>query len=128
MKFFAEARWGGSVRTVWATVLLLMSSNITYGQPYGLTERLPNATLQMPQSLPVFGYALSNLQTGLGTLIMVATPPGETNRLFAVDRVGRILVITNLAVNSLNRPVFLNITNQVMTQVEHGLLGLAFHP
>src|SRR5687768_14424762 len=65
-------------------------------QPHGLSERQVNTTLQMPQSPPVYGYALSNLQSNLGMLIMVATPAGETNRLFAVDRAGRILVVTNL--------------------------------
>ena len=57
----------------------------------------------------------------------MAAPPGETNRLFVVERAGRIIVITNLVVP--NRTVFLDVTNSTeSTILETGLLGLVFHP
>jgi glucose/arabinose dehydrogenase len=67
--------------------------------------------------------------------ICIASPPGETNRLFVVEKRGRIIVITNLAAPT--RTVFLDIANKVRVgnysesadvQGEQGLLGLAFHP
>jgi glucose/arabinose dehydrogenase len=64
----------------------------------------------------------------------MTSPPGETNRLFVVEKKGRILVITNLA--SPSRSIFMDISSssQVISAVdtsvggEEGLLGMAFHP
>jgi len=94
-------------------------------------ERLPNNTLQLPPSPPVYGFACTN---AFGSLtftnpVVIASPPGETNRLFVVEQRGRILVLTNLA--SPNLTVFLNLFNRISGGVppnERGLLGLAFHP
>jgi len=59
--------------------------------------------------------------------VCIASPPGETNRLFIVEKSGVINVITNLA--DPTKTVFLNITNLVLQDaLESGLLGLAFHP
>jgi glucose/arabinose dehydrogenase len=107
---------------------LVTALNAARAQPYGLTARDANTTLQMPQNPPVYGYTLTNAYTGFANLIMAASPPNDTNRLFVVERFGRITVITNLALNNFARPVFLNITNRVATDVERGLLGLEFHP
>ncbi len=67
--------------------------------------------------------------------VCMTTPPGETNRLFIVEKHGRIIVITNLA--NPTRTIFMDISGRVnvgfsseSTDVngEEGLLGLAFHP
>jgi len=58
--------------------------------------------------------------------LCLQTPPGETNRLFVLEKPGMIAVITNLA--SPNRTVFMDLTAQVDPNGEGGLLGLAFHP
>src|SRR5204863_1478914 len=61
-----------------------------------------------------------------------ASPPGENNRLFIVEKKGRIVVITNLAAPT--RTIFMDISGQVTSAAdtsiggEEGLLGLAFHP
>jgi glucose/arabinose dehydrogenase len=62
------------------------------------------------------------------TTAAVATPSGETNRLFIVEKQGVISVITNLT--SPTRAIFLDITDRVFDTWtgENGLLGLAFHP
>src|SRR5690606_4549069 len=56
--------------------------------------------------------------------------PGETNRLFILEKRGRIVVITNLAAPT--RSIFLDMTSIVSSSDsvgdERGLLGLAFHP
>ena len=60
----------------------------------------------------------------------IVTPPGETNRLFVVERPGRISVITNLANPTVT--TFLDIQSRVTGGAsgndERGLMGLAFHP
>ena len=85
-------------------------------------------TLSMPPAPPVHGYTTSNAFPGLsfGAVVCIASPPGETNRLFVLDKAGRILVITNLA--SPNLTTFMDLRGTVFNSGESGLLGLAFHP
>ena len=97
----------------------------------GLTQREPNTTLRMPASLPVAGYTTTNAFGGLtfANPTAIASPPGETNRLFVVEQAGVIALITNLAAPT--RTVFLDISGRVLGGTptdERGLLGLEFHP
>lgn len=91
-------------------------------------ERVANTSLTVPQNPPVYGYqtlnALGNLS--FNSPVAVATAPGDTNRLFVVEKAGIIQVITNLAAPT--KTVFLDISQHVDPSVEGGLLGLAFHP
>ena len=98
------------------------------GQPFGLTNRVAATTLRMPPAIPVLAYFSNN---ALGSMtfsapVAIVSPPGETNRLFIVEQIGRIVVITNLA--SPNRTVFMDISSRVLYSGEQGLLGLVFHP
>lgn len=91
-------------------------------------QRVPNATLSLPDQPQVMGYTTTNAFPGVsfaGALALVS-PPGETNRLFVVEKTGRIQVITNLA--SPTKTQFLDISSKVNAGDEGGLLGLAFHP
>ena len=94
-----------------------------------LIRRQAHTTLRMPAEAPIVGYGVTN---ALGDLtfenpVGIASPPGETNRLFVVERTGRIFVVTNLA--SPNKTLFLDLTHRLHSvYVEAGLLGLAFHP
>ncbi len=93
----------------------------------GPLERVPNHTLtNLPAQPPQFGYSVTNAFPGLPLTqpVGMASPPGETNRLFLLEKGGNIVVLTNLA--SPNRTVFM--TLPVVTSSESGLLGLAFHP
>jgi glucose/arabinose dehydrogenase len=58
--------------------------------------------------------------------ILVAQPPGETNRLFVVEQPG-VIHIMNAATGVRNATPFL-IVPSVRSAGESGLLGLAFHP
>jgi glucose/arabinose dehydrogenase len=92
-------------------------------------QRVPNTTIVMPPVLPTYGYSTTNAFGALDFLdpVCIATPPGETNRLFVVERGGTIAVITNLAAP--NRTVFLSIPGEVIYPTEEeGLLAMAFHP
>ena len=88
-----------------------------------------NTTLRLPLEPPKAGYSFTNL---LGDSIFedpvcITSPFGETNRLFVVERTGRILVITNLA--NPRKAVFLDLTAATYSSyTEAGLLGMAFHP
>lgn len=99
----------------------------------GPLERVANTTLTtLPLTPPVLGYTYTNAFPGLSfnNPVCLATPPGETNRLFILEKTGTIIVITNLAVPT--RTIFLDMANRVTSSSsvsdERGLLGLAFHP
>ena len=110
-----------------------MLSGVFAATAAGPLERLANTSLaNMPTVPGTLGYTFAN---AFPTLIFtnpvcLASPPGETNRLFILEKSGRIVVITNLAAPA--RSVFLDMTARVTTTLvvgdERGLLGLAFHP
>lgn len=54
------------------------------------------------------------------------TPEDDTNRVFVVEKGGRIVVFENDAATTTSKD-FLNLSN-ISTTSEQGLLGLAFHP
>ncbi len=60
--------------------------------------------------------------------LAIVTPPRETNRVFIVEKAGRIVVVPDLAKPT--REVFLDISDRLGTNRdgELGLLALAFHP
>src|SRR5436190_4729400 len=91
-------------------------------QPYGLTNRVATTTLRMSTAPPVFGYSLSIAfgNIAFNQPLGFATPPGETNRLFVLEKGGSIVVITNLA--NPTRSVFMNL--DVTRAADDGLLGL----
>src|SRR5262245_34544925 len=74
-----------------------------------------------------FDFVAAFPGVSLSSPVCIASPPGETNRLFIVERDGVIVVITNLA--NPTRTVFMDISGRVTeADDERGLLGLAFHP
>ncbi len=88
--------------------------------------RVANTTLTFPQE--PYEYSTVAAFPGLvfESVAALESPPGETNRLFVVERGGRIHAITNLA--SPDKTLFLDISDRVYGGGEGGLLGLAFHP
>lgn len=90
--------------------------------------RVPNATLQMPAEFPIVGYGLTNAFDDLtfDQPVAIASVPGETNRIFIVEKAGRIFVITNLAQPT--KTEFLDMRPETISNTEGGMLGLAFHP
>lgn len=96
----------------------------------GVGTRRPNQTLRFPPVIPsptTNSYTTTNAFPGVvfTNPIAIATAPGDTNRLYVVERAGRVVVITNLA--SPSRTVFLNLPG-VNASGEGGLLDIAFHP
>ena len=106
-----------------ATVTINFSTNL----------RLTNNTLNIPATPPPTSYQLVNAYAGFSSPLCLATPPGETNRLFVCEKGGLLKVIANLtntsATTFLDLPALLTSRGEaISTSSEQGLLGLAFHP
>ena len=69
--------------------------------------------------------ALEEIVSGLDAPVHAAAAPGERGRLYVVEQPGRIRVLEGSRV--LDEP-FLDITDQVRSGGEQGLLSVAFHP
>ena len=62
---------------------------------------------------------------GFSEPVFLTSPPGDTTRLFIVEKGGTIKIIKN---GALLPQAFLDISGQISSYSERGLLGLAFHP
>lgn len=89
--------------------------------------RVANTTLSFPQE--PYRYSTEAAFPGLtfDGAVALASPPGETNRLFVVEKGGRIQVVNNLP-SAPSKTLFLDLSDRVNPSGEGGLLGLAFHP
>ncbi|MFO1451083.1 MAG: PQQ-dependent sugar dehydrogenase [Opitutaceae bacterium] len=91
--------------------------------------RVPLTSLTLPAQAPAYSYtvvpALGDIAFPEPTQVLFA--PGETDRVFVVEREGRVSVVRNLAAPT--REVFLDLTSRVGNGgPDHGLLAMAFHP
>ncbi len=114
---------------------LMIAVVVQVAQAAGPLKRTANTSLtNMPSALPTFGFTYTNALAGMifTSPVAITSPPGETNRLFIVEKNGAIVVITNLA--SPNRTLFISLTNKLTAGAnmnwlgEEGVLGMAFHP
>ena len=105
----------------WFHVVLLIFSTFTVR---ALDTRESNSTLTVPEEPAVFGYQTVNAFGNLtfSSPVAVVSAPGETNRIYIVEKRGVIQVITNLAAPT--KSVFLDINVPVIDSGEEGLLGL----
>ena len=108
--------------------LLGLALALVSGAGAAALDRKPNTTLKLPPKPPAYGFQFVNAFSGVSftSPMAIVAPPGETNRLFIVERAGKIAVITNLA--SPNRTVFLDISGRIDLSRDDGLQTLAFHP
>ncbi len=117
-------RW--LARLVWSVALIASATANGTPAPW---PRATNQTLHVPQQVPISGYALIDAfpEIRFDSPVALAAAPGETNRLFVVERTGRIFAITNLATPT--KTLFLDLSSRISADdTESGLLGLAFHP
>jgi len=102
-----------------------------YSQPYGLTERVPNTSFLLSTA----GDTLAEMDVEQVFTDIVFSQPvflthanDGSNRLFVVERAGRIIVFQN-DIEVQSSQVFLDITDRVVLNgSETGLLSMAFHP
>src|SRR5687767_6514601 len=85
--------------------------------------RTANTTLRMPATFPIVGYGMTNAFDDLTFTepVVITSPPGETNRIFVVEKSGRIFVITNLS--NPTKTEFLDASEGIFSLSEAGLLG-----
>jgi len=69
--------------------------------------------------------ALEEVVSGLDAPVHAAAAPGERGRLYVVEQPGRIRVLED---GTLQEQPFLDITDEVQSGGEQGLLSVAFHP
>jgi glucose/arabinose dehydrogenase len=89
----------------------------------GITGALPIAVTSGPSPQPVT-LALQEIATGLQFPTYLTSPPGDA-RLFVLEKDG---VIRLVKAGALLETPFLDLSRQVSTGAEQGLLGLAFYP
>src|SRR4051794_15259102 len=73
----------------------------------------------------VSSIAATRIASGLSQPVFATAAPGDTGRLFVVEKGGRIKILDLAAGTTLAVP-FLNIEPEVNEAGEQGLLGLAF--
>jgi Ca2+-binding RTX toxin-like protein len=69
----------------------------------------------------------TRVATGLSQPLFATAPPGDTGRLFLVEKTGQIKIL-DLATGQVLATPFLDVSSQILTDGERGLLGLAFDP
>src|SRR5215470_11752515 len=69
----------------------------------------------------------TRVATGLSQPLFATAPPGDTSRLFLVEKTGQIKIL-DLATGQVLATPFLDVSSQILTDGERGLLGLAFDP
>lgn len=90
-------------------------------------QRPTNSTLDFPSDLPTGEYEI-RLVRELSTILAIASPPSSTDSVFLAERAGRIQRVLDIDTGTLADTPFLDISSRVTTNLENGLLGLAFHP
>ena len=82
------------------------------------------------QALGAWGLAqfkVERLANGLSQPLYVTSAPGDDDRLFVLEKSGHIEIISRETGQKESTP-FLNISGEISTNSERGLLGIAFHP
>jgi glucose/arabinose dehydrogenase len=74
---------------------------------------------------PGTSLSLALVTANVNRPIFLTAPPGDPTRLFIVEQTGRIRIVKN---GSLLSGSFLDLSGQISSTGERGLLGLAFHP
>lgn len=88
----------------------------------------------VPPPLPPMAYALEDAFGGLtfSQPLAIVSPPGESGRLFVVEKTGCLQEVTKLDQTMPEKRVFADLTvrpdGRLDDKGECGLLGLAFHP
>jgi uncharacterized repeat protein (TIGR03806 family) len=115
-----------------ATTALVSSQPVTRTPDTSLL-RTPATSLRLSATPPATTYTTTPaFAVTFAQPIALVTPPGETRRLFVVEKTGRIWVIPDVTAATPTRTLFLDLSARVTVSTdlndERGLLALAFHP
>src|SRR5918995_3425878 len=69
----------------------------------------------------------TRVASGLSQPLFVTSAPNDPDRLFIVEK-GGLTKVLNLATGAVDPEPFLDVSGQIVTAGEQGLLGLDFHP
>jgi glucose/arabinose dehydrogenase len=69
----------------------------------------------------------NRVASGLNQPVFAGAPPGDPGRLFIVEKTG-LMKVLNLNTGQVLATPFLNLSSQILSDGERGLLGLAFDP
>ena len=113
-----EVRLGSRFKILFClAALLLLCSWVRAASPFSPDE-------------PIQGFGLIDAFPGIefNQPVVITSPPGDTNSLFIVERLGKVFAITNLAHPT--KTLVLDLTPSTLSDggYEPGLLGMAFHP
>lgn len=78
------------------------------------------------ESLDSCEPSMVQVASGFGPLTDAISPPGDSSRMFIVEQTGRIKIMSLSDYST--QGTFLNISGQITTGGERGLLGLCFDP
>jgi glucose/arabinose dehydrogenase len=105
----------------------LPGGDVTFGSgtlEIGFEVGTSGADCRPPEGAPP-ALGLVEVAGGLAQPVLVAAAPGDDSRLFVLEKAGRIRVLID---GVLAPEPFADLTGQIASQGERGLLGLAFHP
>ena len=117
--------------------VLLASAPAAVDLTFSSSLRIANSSLNVPATPPTTTYTTTAAFGALGfnQPINLATVPGDTQRLFVVERPGVIRLIPNVSAASPSSQVFLNLAalcnsrgETLMTSPDRGLMSMAIHP
>jgi glucose/arabinose dehydrogenase len=86
---------------------------------YGWDPNGPQATVST--------IAATRVASGLAQPLFLTSPPDDPNRIFIAEKGGRIKVL-DLRTGRVDPQPFIDLSGEVVTAGEQGLLGTAFHP
>ncbi len=124
----------GMDRGLFQWVLLLFAAPLFSTLSAQPLVRSNATTLALPPDLPPTQYTTERVYPPLtfNQPVALVSPPGDTHRLFVVEKQGRIWVIPDVTAPSPTRQLFLDLTGRTTSSTgnsdERGLLALAFHP
>lgn len=118
--------WTYQVQDVQGATSLPETVSVTFSTQ----GRIAASLTDMPLAPPATPYEVVEAFPGLvfNVLSSMESVPGESNRLFVVERAGRIYAITNSAGASYGATMFLDLSERVRSVNELGMKGIAFHP
>src|SRR5687767_9055608 len=95
-----------------ACFALLAAASIASAQPL---TRIPASSLRLSATPPAVSYSTARAFPTLSFTqpVAIVTPPGETRRLFVVEKPGRIWVIPDVTAATPSRVLFLDLTSRV---------------
>jgi uncharacterized repeat protein (TIGR03806 family) len=122
-----------SRKAFWRLLVCTLAGWLFATTAFAQITRVANTTLTLPQNPETFGYRTEQAFAGITFTLPLgfATAPGETNRVFVVEKQGRIQAVTGLG-STPGKQLFFDLSSRVLigtnSSSEEGLLGVAFHP